>query len=192
MHRRPHQAATPGKSEHQAGPDTSRLAPHLQQEWDHAANAHLGSIIVTPQSNRKAWWRSGMCKTGQPHKWQATVSHRFRGNSCPNDSGKAVCPCNDLAHNHPEVAAEWDWEGNGDRTPETVAAGSASEAVWRRSLCQGEAHTAEECRGIFVRLPYCRFPLAMQCVLANPSLCTAQWQQTCGTVCQVETSTLVL
>ena len=42
----------------------------------------------------------------------------------PCDAGRAVCPCNDLAHNHPEVAEEWDWEANGKRAPKTVAAGS--------------------------------------------------------------------
>ena len=54
-----HSSTTPalftGTSDEQAGPDTSRLAPHLQQEWDHAANAHLGSIIIAPQSIKKAW-----------------------------------------------------------------------------------------------------------------------------------------
>ena len=56
---RKHSSTSPalcaGKSEEQPGPDISRLAPHLQQEWDHAANAHLGSIIIAPQSIKKAW-----------------------------------------------------------------------------------------------------------------------------------------
>ena len=76
-----------------------------------------------------------MCKTGQPHRWQASILHRTRGTRCPYDAGKAVCPCNNLADNHPEVAAEWDWEANGDRTPETVTASSNSRAVWRCGLC---------------------------------------------------------
>ena len=124
-----------GKSDEQAGPDISRLAPHLHQEWDHAANAHLGSITIAPHSHRKAWWRSGTCKTGRPHRWHARVSSRTGGTSCPYDAGRAVCPCNDLAHNHPEVAAEWDWEANGDRTPEAVAASSNSKAAWRCGVC---------------------------------------------------------
>ena len=124
-----------GKSDEQAGPDISRLAPHLQQEWDYEANAHLGSIILVPLSARKAWWSSGLCKTGAPHKWQATVRNRTKGTGCPYKTGKAACPCNDLAHNHPEVAAEWDWEANGKRTPETVRAGSNSKAAWGCRLC---------------------------------------------------------
>ena len=125
-----------GRLEEQAaGPTICLLAPNLQQEWDHAANAHLGKVIIAPKSNRKVWWRSGVCKTGQPHRWQAQVSNRSRGIGCPYDSGRAVCPCNDLAHNHPEVAAEWDWNANGARTPETVAAHSVFKAAWRCGLC---------------------------------------------------------
>ena len=125
-------APQPGQS---TGPDISRLAPHLQQEWDHAANAHLSRITVLPQSDRKVWWRSGTCKTGQSHRWQVAIKHRTDGTKCPFDSGMAVCPCTNLAHNHPEVAAEWDWEANGERTPETVAAKSCIKAAWRCALC---------------------------------------------------------
>ena len=128
-------AVLAGKSEHQAGPNIGRLAPHLQQEWDHTANAHLGSIIIAPHTTRKVWWTRGVCKTGQPHRWQATVSNRSSGTGCPYDAGRAACPCNDLAHNHSEVAAEWDWEANGERTPESVAAGSSMKAAWRCDLC---------------------------------------------------------
>ena len=77
-----------------------------------------------------------MCKTGQPHRWQATVGKRSSGTSCPYETGRAVCPCNDLAHNHPEVAAEWDWEANGERTPENVTASSHFKAAWRCGLCR--------------------------------------------------------
>ena len=118
----------------QAGPNLCRLAPHLQQEWDQKANANLGSITIAPQSAKAVWWSNGMCKTGQPHKWLAKVYTRSNGARCPYDSGRAVCPCNDLAQNHPEVAAEWDWEANGERTPETVTA-SIFKAAWRCGLC---------------------------------------------------------
>ena len=124
-----------GKYEEQAGPDISRLALHLQQEWDHAPNAHLGSIIIAPQSDRKAWWSNGMCKTGQPHRWLTRVSDRSRGIRCPYDSGRAVCPCNNLAHKYAEVAAEWDWEAAGERTSETVTASNNIKATWSCCVC---------------------------------------------------------
>ena len=76
-----------------------------------------------------------MCETGQPHRWQASIYSRSNGQGCPYDTGYAVCPCNDLAHNHPKVAAEWDWEANRERTPDTVTAFSHIKAAWRCGLC---------------------------------------------------------
>ena len=67
-------------------------------------------------------------------KQEYRIAH---GAGCPYDLGRAraVCPCNDLANNHPEVAAEWDLEANGERTPETVTARSHFRAAWRCDLC---------------------------------------------------------
>ena len=63
------------------------------------------------------------------------ASDRSNGTSCPYNTGKAVCPCIDLAHNHPKVAAEWDWEANGYRTADTVTACSHIKAAWRCGIC---------------------------------------------------------
>ncbi len=98
-------------------------------------NAHLGSISITPRSGRKVWWSGSICKTGQPHRWHASIQHCTNGSGCPYETGRAVFPCNDLAHNHPEVSAEWDWEANGERTPKTVAASSQIKTAWRCGLC---------------------------------------------------------
>ena len=76
-----------------------------------------------------------MCKTGQPHRWQARVGNRSNGVGCPYETGRAVCPCNNVANSHPEVAADWDWDANGERTPETVRAGSGIKVAWRCGLC---------------------------------------------------------
>ena len=76
-----------------------------------------------------------MCKTGQPHRWQARSSDRTLDSRYPYDAGRATCPCNNLAHNHPGVAAEWDWEVTGERTQETVTASNNVQAAWRCGLC---------------------------------------------------------
>ena len=38
---------------------------------------------------------------------------------------------NDLASQHPELLAEWDWELNGDLGPDGVVSGSARRVWWR-------------------------------------------------------------
>ena len=71
---------------------------------------------------------------GRHPTWQASIQHRTNGTGYPHNVGQAACPCNALAHKHLEVAAEWDRETNGERTPETVAGGSATDAAWRCGL----------------------------------------------------------
>ena len=76
-----------------------------------------------------------MCKTGQPHRWQWPGQNCTNGTSCPYKSDRAICPCDDLAHNHPIVAARWGWEANGERTPQTAVTGSIIRGAWRCGVC---------------------------------------------------------
>ena len=132
----PPRAATARSQQLQGGPDISRLAPHLQQEWDHERNAHLGPIRITPGSNRKVWWTQGLCQSGQPHKWTARIQSRTRGRGCPyGKGGNLACPCNDLAHNHTAVAAELDLHPGNPRTAESFRASSHQKVPWRCGVC---------------------------------------------------------
>ena len=46
--------------------------------------------------------------------------------SCPYCSGhRVLAGFNDLASQHPELLAEWDWERNGDLRPDGFVSGSA-------------------------------------------------------------------
>ena len=68
-----HSSQDQNASVQKKGPNTSRLAPPLQQQWDHAANAHVGPIDITPQSGRKVWWTCEQCPDGHLHRldvWQ--------------------------------------------------------------------------------------------------------------------------
>ena len=90
------------------GPDISLLSPLLQSQWDHAGNAHLGSILIKPHTNRKVHWICSQCPDGHPHKWPAMVNSRSRGSGCPYCSSKAVCPHNSLACKGAHLVKEWD------------------------------------------------------------------------------------
>ena len=116
------------------GPSISRLEPALQQQWDHAANAHLGSIDIKPHSNIKVSWICGQCPLGQQHRWETMVAHRTRGSGCPQCSGRTVCKHNSLATMHPLVAAQWDYEDNAG-TPDSVVAQSNQPVGWLCDAC---------------------------------------------------------
>jgi hypothetical protein len=42
---------------------------------------------------------------------------------------------NDLASQYPELAKEWNYEKNGDLTPDKVASGSGKKVWWKCSVC---------------------------------------------------------
>ena len=119
---------------HQGGPDISRLDLHLQDQWGHAANAHLGNMIMKPHSNRKVGWICDQCPDGHLHSWSSTVIDRTSGTGCPQCSGHKVCKHNSLATKAPSVAAQWDYVAN-DGTPDSVVAQSYQPAGWHCDVC---------------------------------------------------------
>ena len=48
----------------QEGPDISLLEPALQKQWDHAANAHLGNMVIKSHSQKEVWWTCDQCPGG--------------------------------------------------------------------------------------------------------------------------------
>ena len=54
--------ACPPPAQQHTRPDISQLSSELQSQWAHDKNAHLGSIVIKPQSNRKVQW---ICKSVQ-------------------------------------------------------------------------------------------------------------------------------
>ena len=126
--------STQSQRTQQKSPDISLLDPALQKQWDHAANARLGSIVIKPMSNKKAWWMCDKCPNGHRHSWCALVFSRTDGNGCPQCSGRKVCQHNSLATKAPEVAAEWDYELN-HGTPDYVVAMSHQGFGWLCAAC---------------------------------------------------------
>ena len=118
----------------QKGPDISRLDPALQEQWDHAANAHLGAIDIKPKSGRKVWWICDQCPDGHLHRWEAAVYSRSNGRGCPQCSGHKVCKHNSLATKAPKVAAQWDYGAN-IGTPDSVVAQSNKSVGWLCEVC---------------------------------------------------------
>ena len=83
---------------------------------------------VTPNSNRRVWWR---CSLG--HEWQAVVAARTsNGSGCPYCAGrKVLAGFNDLATREPLLAKQWHPKLNGSLTPEMVTPGSHRKVWWQ-------------------------------------------------------------
>ena len=134
--------------EKQACPDTSRLDVGLQQQWYHAANAHLGNIDIKPYSRHIVWWICDQCPDGHLHRWKASVNDRTRGTGCPQCCSRKVCKHNSLATKAPQIAAQWDFEAN-DGTPDSVVAQRHQHVGWLCDVCghKWSARPSDRVRG---------------------------------------------
>lgn len=100
----------------------------LAQEWNYEKNGALKPADFTKQANKKVWWK---CKTCG-YEWQAKINNRYNGRGCPLCSNKVVVAgVNDLATTNPELAAEWNYERNGELKPTTVTAGAGKKVWWK-------------------------------------------------------------
>lgn len=102
-------------------------------DWDYENNGALTPADVTRSYARKVWWLCGRC--GYRYK-EAVSVHIHKFEKCPCCSNyKVVAGKNDLATLRPDLAAEWDWEANGDLTPSDVTAVSNTMVHWICSRC---------------------------------------------------------
>ena len=176
--------STGQQSTQQEGPDISLLEPALQKQWDHAANAHLGNMVIKPHSSKQVWWTCDQCPDGHSHSWSAVVGNRSNGNGCPQCCGRKVCKHNSLATKAPEVAAQWDHVNN-DGTPNDVVATSARVVGWLCDVC-GHKWTASLAARVsnnsgcpqcakFARTKHTRHPTFAECQDPEVRALLAQW-----------------
>ena len=107
--------------------DLETVNPTLAKEWNCEKNDGLTPAEVTPNSNKKVWW-----KCSKEHEWQATISSRNSGDGCPYCSGRyAVKGETDLETVNPTLAMEWYYEKNNGLTPADVSPGSNKKVWWK-------------------------------------------------------------
>ena len=130
--------------------DLQTVNPTLAKEWNYEKNDGLTPIDVMTGSNKKVWWK---CSKG--HEWQATVVDRKNGRGCPFCAGKKVLTgYNDLQTVNPTLTLEWDYEKNGNLTPENFSANS-HEKVWWKCSKGHEWQATIASRNNGRRCPYC-------------------------------------
>lgn len=140
---------------HQTCPCKSLAAlhPKIAWDWDHEKNAGLfaedGSPLTPencpPASNKRVWWIH-VGKNAGGHScnfsWEAAITDRTReggGTGCPEcNKGRGPRRTVSLAVNCPRLVDEWDYEENGDLTPDKVTRGSNRMVGWKcpNSTCK--------------------------------------------------------
>ena len=101
--------------------------PHLLAEWDFTVNSSKSPDEVSLGTHEKVGWK---CSVG--HQYQMRVYSKASGRGCPICSGKQVLSGhNDLASQNPTLAAEWDFDENGELGPDSVTTGSNKKVAWR-------------------------------------------------------------
>ena len=107
--------------------DLQTVNPILANEWNYERNNGLTPVDVSPNSNKKVWWK---CSKG--HEWQAIIQGRNKGTGCPYCSGRyAIKGVNDLQTVNPKLANEWNYEKNNGLTPADVMPNSDKKVWWK-------------------------------------------------------------
>ncbi len=154
--------------------DLETTNPELLKEWDYSKN------IITPKeikagSGIKVWWR---CSLG--HSWSASPNHRTKGRGCPICANKVVLlGYNDLTTLKPNIASEWDYEKNGEKTPANYTVRSGERVWWKcKRNHSWEAVIASRTGNKYVGCPYCSGLLPIEgetdLLTTNPEL-ISEW-----------------
>lgn len=105
--------------------DLATLFPDLMKEWDYANNTESPETIGKGSHYNASW----ICPKG--HYYKQLVYNRTSGSGCPYCSGRKMIPGgNDLQSCFPSIAAEWDYNKNGELTPEQISYGNAKKVFW--------------------------------------------------------------
>lgn len=105
--------------------DFASHCPDKAKMWHPTKNDRTPEQYSTG-SGRRAWF---ICENG--HTFDTIVRSVSGGSWCRYCAGKDVYPGdNDLITTFPDVAAEWDYQRNGDRTPMNTSRGSNKDTWW--------------------------------------------------------------
>ncbi|MCM3441482.1 zinc-ribbon domain-containing protein (plasmid) [Metabacillus halosaccharovorans] len=107
-----------------------KLFPELEKEWHFEKKFPFEPQHFKAKSNYKVWWK---CENG--HDFDSKIISRTKGHGCRFCTGNDVTKENSLAHLYPSIASEWDYDMNGELTPENISAHSNSEVFWKCPNC---------------------------------------------------------
>ena len=133
--------------------DLKTVFPIIAQEWDYEKNNPTLPEDVSFGSTKKFYWKCPSCG----YSYNASANQRTNSKSgCPYCSNHKVMPgFNDLETLHPELADEWDYQGNGDLLPSMVLCNRHKAVSWVCKTCGNryQAYIYNRLRGD--ACPYC-------------------------------------
>ncbi len=101
--------------------------PELKKQWDFNKNINVDPSCLSKGSSKKTWW---ICDNG--HSYQQLINSKSKGIGCPICDGKLIkSGYNDLKTKNPRLAKEWNYERNGNLTPEMIAPNSNKKVWWK-------------------------------------------------------------
>lgn len=105
--------------------------PDILDIWDYEKNEGICPQEMSLHNKKKVWWK---CDKG--HSWQSPINGvAANGTRCPYCAGYRAIPGEtDLVTLFPEIAAEWDFDKNGDLDPGSTAPGTHSKVWWKCAL----------------------------------------------------------
>lgn len=135
--------------------------PELNDEWHPNKNGKLTTAMFLPGSTEKVWWLCKVCG----HEWKTTIQSRTVGTGCPKCAHKLRGERlvvkrlnggeNTIAIKAPWMMPEWNYERNGEKTPQNIPPQSGKKVWWKCSLGH-EWEESVQYRYLWKReCPYC-------------------------------------
>ena len=122
-----------GKKALKGKTDLETCFPEIASEWNFTKNGDMIPSEFLPNSAQRIHWKCNKCG----YEWSARITDRVRtGTKCPCCAGKkAIKGVTDLSTKYPYIAKQWDYENNGDETPDDVLPSSNKKYSWKCDIC---------------------------------------------------------
>lgn len=116
---------------HMEDNNLAKLYPELLEDWDYEKNEDIPPEKILCGSGKIYWWK---CKNG--HSYKKALSDKIytpNCQMCPQERNeyKSKGTKIPLSESHPQYAATWNYDKNGNLTPDDITYGSRKNVWWK-------------------------------------------------------------
>ena len=139
--------------------DLATTHADIAREWHPYKNGELHPTDVITGTHKKIWWKCAVCG----NEWKTTLNSRLDGKGCPKCAKKRgaekrriqlVQSKGSLKAVNPVLANEWNYERNGELTPNDITLGYNG-VIWWKGTCGHEWTANIRDRNKGIGCPYC-------------------------------------